>query len=291
MSYATRTVSEYMTPLPHTIGAGQPLSMAQRRMAALGVRHLPVLQGGELVGVLSSRDVTFLHERGRVDVERVVVEDAMSPAPYTVSPNDAFADVVRSMAKRKVGSAVVESSGQVVGIVTTTDAMLALANHLNASNAFHTAESPAEIRTRILEEHKALRALLQEVEDRAERVLSGQVVEDDTQDAASLPDVARELYAFMLRHLDVEDRILAPALEHADGFGQERARLLLDEHRKQRRGLRAALNALGEDSLRELAEYLVGFVNDVRADMAREESDVLTDELLSNSLVRVGLGS
>lgn len=54
---ATTRVVEYMTEQPTTVAPDDDLQVAARRMAELGVRHLPVVDGGRLVGVLSMRDL------------------------------------------------------------------------------------------------------------------------------------------------------------------------------------------------------------------------------------------
>jgi acetoin utilization protein AcuB len=51
------TVDKYMTSHPHTIGVDQPLSLAHKIMTEFRIRHLPVLDGGKLVGVISDRDL------------------------------------------------------------------------------------------------------------------------------------------------------------------------------------------------------------------------------------------
>ena len=53
---ATR-VADYMTPAPAVLGPGSELAEAARAMLELGVRHLPVVDNGRLVAVLSMRDV------------------------------------------------------------------------------------------------------------------------------------------------------------------------------------------------------------------------------------------
>jgi CBS domain-containing protein len=50
-------VSDYMTPAPEVLRPDSELADATRRMLELGIRHLPVVRGGLLVGVLSIRDV------------------------------------------------------------------------------------------------------------------------------------------------------------------------------------------------------------------------------------------
>jgi CBS domain-containing protein len=54
---ATATVADYMTDQPVTVAPDDDLEVAARRMAELGVRHLPVVDGHQLVGVLSVRDL------------------------------------------------------------------------------------------------------------------------------------------------------------------------------------------------------------------------------------------
>ncbi len=124
------TISQYMTPGPHSIGRDQPLLAARDLMQAEGIRHLPVLHGGRLVGLLSSRDVDLVTSFGGVDPARVTVEEAMSPEPYAVGPDTELVVVAKEMAERRLGSAVVTSGNRVVGVFTTVDALRALADAL-----------------------------------------------------------------------------------------------------------------------------------------------------------------
>ena len=120
------TVERFMTHCPHTIGHDQPLSAAHHLMRRYGVRHLPVLQGGKLVGMLSQRDLHFIETLSDVDPDAVPVSDAMSAETYTVGPRASLRKVAAEMADHRYGSAVIVDKDRVIGILTTVDGMRAL---------------------------------------------------------------------------------------------------------------------------------------------------------------------
>gem|GEM_PF-708981 len=125
---ATITVGEVMSASPHTIGADQTLARAHEMMRALRVRHLPVLSGGKLVGVLSQRDLYFLETLQGIDQDKDTATDAMTSDVYVVAPSDKLADVARNMSEKRYGCAVVaDVHGRVVGIFTSTDGLRVLA--------------------------------------------------------------------------------------------------------------------------------------------------------------------
>jgi acetoin utilization protein AcuB len=131
MSKAIPRIDKYMTPSPHSIGQEQSLAQAHRLMRAHTIRHLPVLHGGKLVGVLTDRDLHLIETLRDVVPESVTVEEAMSPTVYTVAPHAALDEVVREMSAHKYGCAVVEDNGKLVGVFTTVDAMRAFADLLD----------------------------------------------------------------------------------------------------------------------------------------------------------------
>ena len=120
------TVRKYMTPAPHTIGHDQPLVVAHRLMRQHGIRHLPVLEEGRLVGIVTERDLQLIETLRDVDPAEVLVEEAMTADPYAISPNTSLEWVVAEMAQHKYGSVVVLDHTRVVGVFTTVDALRAL---------------------------------------------------------------------------------------------------------------------------------------------------------------------
>jgi acetoin utilization protein AcuB len=124
------TIQKYMTTTPHTIGSEQTLARAASLMNEHRIRHLPVLHGGRLLGVLSDRDLKLIEGFRDVDATKTRVEEAMTELPYTVDPETPLDQVVRTMAEKKFGSAVVVQNQKVVGIFTTVDACEALSELL-----------------------------------------------------------------------------------------------------------------------------------------------------------------
>jgi acetoin utilization protein AcuB len=124
---ANETVEEFMTRCPYTIGQEQTLATARKLLNEHRIRHLPVLHGGRLSGLLSQRDLYFLESLAGVDSEEVEVSEAMSTEVYTTTPRASLKDVAEKMAKHKYGAAVVvDESGKVIGVFTDTDALFAL---------------------------------------------------------------------------------------------------------------------------------------------------------------------
>jgi acetoin utilization protein AcuB len=121
------TMKDVMTPQPVTVGRAQTLATAHALMREHGCRHLPVLEHGELVGVLSLRDLYFIESLAGVNMETDVVEDAMSNEAYAVSPEARLDAVCAHMADEKLGCAVVVERNRVAGIFTASDALRVLA--------------------------------------------------------------------------------------------------------------------------------------------------------------------
>lgn len=133
MTKRSHLLVDYMTPLPYSIGVDQPLTLARQVMHKHRIRHLPVLHGARLVGVLSERDLALIETLRDVDPAKVQVEEAMTADPYSATTSTPLASVVREMADNKYGCAVVMQDNAVIGVFTTTDACRALADLLTGS--------------------------------------------------------------------------------------------------------------------------------------------------------------
>jgi acetoin utilization protein AcuB len=124
------TVRKYMTVSPVVIASGKSLAEAHHLMRERKIRHLPVVDDGRLVGLVSQRDLYLLETLKDVDQGTETVEEAMTPEPYTVGPDVPLDEVAETMAEHRFGSAVVVEKGVVIGVFTTTDALAALASIL-----------------------------------------------------------------------------------------------------------------------------------------------------------------
>jgi CBS domain-containing protein len=97
-------------------------------MADNGIRHLPVLERGALIGVVSQRDLYFVETIAGVDKFADKVEDAMTNDARSFGPETPIAEVAREMYEHKLGCAVVVERDRVVGIFTAMDALRILAH-------------------------------------------------------------------------------------------------------------------------------------------------------------------
>jgi acetoin utilization protein AcuB len=121
------TVGDHMTPVVHSVGDDQTLAEASLRMQELDVRHLPVMRGSRLVGILSERDIAVLKARSHAYLDELKVADAMTRDPYHVQSKTPLAAVARAMGTHRYGAVVIVDDGELRGIFSTTDGMLALA--------------------------------------------------------------------------------------------------------------------------------------------------------------------
>jgi acetoin utilization protein AcuB len=123
-------VRDKMTRNVIVIAPDQSLRMAKERLRKHGIRRLPVVRDGKLVGILTDRDVrqawaspaTALstHELLYL-LDRVTVEEVMTPHPLTVTPQTPLLQAARMLHDHKIGGLPVVDEGTVIGIITETD--------------------------------------------------------------------------------------------------------------------------------------------------------------------------
>lgn len=125
----TPMIEKVMTSMPHSIGSKMTIKDASKMMKENHFRHLPVEEGGRLVGILTDRDIKLAASFG--DEKTLIVEEVMTQDPYTIKPHTPLFEVVMEMAEKKIGSAIIQQdNGKVVGIFTSTDGLRILADEL-----------------------------------------------------------------------------------------------------------------------------------------------------------------
>jgi predicted transcriptional regulator len=114
-----------------TISAGERLSTVEDIMTLGRVRHMPVVHGGKLVGVVSERDLlraslSSLHEAFGADERRaflhvIEISRVMTSPPVTIDPDASVQEAALIMAERKIGCLPVLDGELLVGMITETD--------------------------------------------------------------------------------------------------------------------------------------------------------------------------
>lgn len=121
------TVEEFTTPNPITADENDGVEEMQSLMRKHGIRHLPIMRGNKIIGIVSQRDLAVLAGLDLGKQVQVRASDLMKTDPVTVRSSDPLDDVAYRMSERKIGSVIVlDDSGAPYGIFTATDALNAL---------------------------------------------------------------------------------------------------------------------------------------------------------------------
>ena len=119
-------IQQHMTRLPLEIERIDNVSNAKRLMELFGIRHVPVMSGLHLKGIVSQRDILNASIRLGKGIDDLPIEEIYNPDVLTVSPLTPVDEAAWQMLERGVGSAVVVDGEYVVGIFTSTDALKTL---------------------------------------------------------------------------------------------------------------------------------------------------------------------
>lgn len=113
-----------------TISADDRLSTVEDIMTLGRVRHMPVVRGGRLVGVVSERDLlraslsnltAFGNEQRRAFLQAVEIRRVMSAPPVVIHPDASPEEAAAVMAEKKIGCLPVVDGDELVGLLTETD--------------------------------------------------------------------------------------------------------------------------------------------------------------------------
>ncbi len=121
---------EIMMGSPVTLKPEDSLDLANDVIALGRIRHIPVVDDGKLVGMITERDligaaankIFGLKQASKSALlKTVMIKDVMKKRVITVAPDTPIKDAVHLMADKKIGCVPVVSDGALVGLVTTTD--------------------------------------------------------------------------------------------------------------------------------------------------------------------------
>ncbi len=141
----TLKVQDIMTRDPVTVEADWPVRKARDLARELGLRRMPVLDGGTLVGIITDRDLrvietisgaaSFVEKYHDFLMRTISVRQAMTPDPHTVVPDTDLVEVARMTRDLRVGGLPVVEDGLLVGMITRTDLIGLLIDLLAGSYA------------------------------------------------------------------------------------------------------------------------------------------------------------
>ena len=118
-------IDEFMSRFPETVTLQASYKEIVDLLENKVIRHLPVLDGKKVVGIISQRNLKLPSKLA--DVINIKAQDIMTADPFTAQPETAVDIVTYTMAERGIGSAIIVSSyGELLGIFTTIDALNAL---------------------------------------------------------------------------------------------------------------------------------------------------------------------
>ena len=122
-------VEDMMTRHPHTLLRSHTLADAKSMMAALDIRHIPIVDANKrLLGIVTQRDILAAQEsslnKSSADNAYTLstpLYEVMHTSIMTVEPKAGLKESAIYMQKHKVGCLPVVEKGHLVGIITDTD--------------------------------------------------------------------------------------------------------------------------------------------------------------------------
>ncbi|MEK6256358.1 MAG: CBS domain-containing protein [Chloroflexota bacterium] len=128
-------VKDWMSSDPVVIPSGVAILEAHQLMKTKNIRRIPVIDNGELVGIVSLGDIQEAEPSDAISlsiyelnylIAKLTVADLMTSDVITVSLDTKLHDVAQIMLEKKIGGLPVMSDGKVVGIITESDVFRAV---------------------------------------------------------------------------------------------------------------------------------------------------------------------
>ena len=129
----SKKIQDVMAKSIITVDVSEGVDAARARMVENDIHHLPVLDGDNLIGVVSDRDLKLAVSLKDLSSGPYGVRDVYVADPYQVAPDTSLSEVLGVMHERRIGSALVVDNGKVVGIFTALDALRVLRDELEGN--------------------------------------------------------------------------------------------------------------------------------------------------------------
>ncbi len=122
-----------------TLGGADHLDLVDDLMRLGRIRHMPIMSNGQLVGIVSQRDLfragisSALHFRASAEREwlaKIAVREVMTTHVFTIEPDASIRSAVEIMVNKKIGCLPVVENGTVVGLISESDCLKYLAHLL-----------------------------------------------------------------------------------------------------------------------------------------------------------------
>jgi CBS domain-containing protein len=126
----TLRVRDLMTPNPATLDRNETLDLPDSIMNLGRVRHMPVVEDGKVIGVLSQRDLFrsalivalgFGRKTTSALIKTIRVKEVMTQNVIIITPEASVKEAARVMIEKKIGCLPVVESDKLVGLITETD--------------------------------------------------------------------------------------------------------------------------------------------------------------------------
>jgi CBS domain-containing protein len=135
-----RTVEEIMTRDPRTVNADDPVIDAARTMRDGDIGDAVVMDGGQVTGIVTDRDIVVRGVAEGIDAESATVSDVCTTGIETIDPEASVDDALARMRDKDIRRLPVAKNGRPVGIVSLGD--LAVEREPDSTLADISAASP-----------------------------------------------------------------------------------------------------------------------------------------------------
>jgi len=124
------TVRDAMAQNPLTLDRNETLDLAESIMNLGRIRHMPVVDDGRVIGILSQRDLFrsalltalgFGRKTTTALIKTIKIKEVMTEDVITIAPETTIKDAARIMIDKKIGCLPVVENEKLIGLLTETD--------------------------------------------------------------------------------------------------------------------------------------------------------------------------